>query len=64
MSRKLYAWWHCVTADERGASLVEYAFLIALIALIAVAAVEFLGQSVDQQFSDFSSEYEGARGTT
>jgi pilus assembly protein Flp/PilA len=30
---------------ERGASLVEYALLMALIALVCVAALQFLGDS-------------------
>ncbi len=30
---------------ERGASLVEYALLLALIALVCVTAVQFLGSS-------------------
>jgi len=30
---------------ERGASLVEYALLVALIALVCVTAVQFLGSS-------------------
>lgn len=30
---------------ERGASLVEYALLVALIALVCVTAVQFLGTS-------------------
>jgi Flp pilus assembly pilin Flp len=62
VGRKILAWWHAATADERGASLVEYAFLIVLIALIAFAAVEFFGQTVNSEFSDFTSGYEQGRG--
>ncbi len=61
VGRKSLAWWHCVAADERGASLVEYAFLIVLIALIAFAAVEFFGDTVNNEFSDFTSSYESSR---
>jgi pilus assembly protein Flp/PilA len=32
--------------DEAGASLVEYALLLALVAVVAVAALQFLGNSV------------------
>jgi pilus assembly protein Flp/PilA len=32
--------------DERGASLVEYALLVALIAVVCIVAVSFLGQGV------------------
>jgi len=34
-----------------GATMVEYAFLITLIALIVVAAAQFLGGSLSGQFS-------------
>ena len=34
--------------DERGASLIEYALLLALVAMLAVAAVTTLGQRVDE----------------
>jgi pilus assembly protein Flp/PilA len=37
--------------DERGASLVEYALLVALIAVVCIAAISFLGESADTQFS-------------
>jgi Flp pilus assembly pilin Flp len=35
--------------DDRGASLVEYALLLALIAVVAVGALVFLGNSVANQ---------------
>jgi pilus assembly protein Flp/PilA len=37
--------------SERGASLVEYALLVALIAVVCIAAVSTLGQSVSSKFS-------------
>ena len=37
--------------SERGASLVEYALLVALIAVVCIAAVSFLGASGKKQFS-------------
>ena len=33
--------------DELGASLVEYALLLALIAVVAIVALHFLGSSVN-----------------
>ncbi len=33
-------------ADERGASMVEYGLLLALIAVIAIAALVFLGTQI------------------
>lgn len=40
---------------ERGASLVEYALLIGLIALVCIAAVGFLGAETRKPFSEFAS---------
>lgn len=40
--------------DERGASLVEYALLVALIAIVAIVAVRTLGTSVSTKFSSLS----------
>ncbi|MBV8980460.1 MAG: Flp family type IVb pilin [Acidimicrobiia bacterium] len=41
--------------NERGASLVEYAFLVALIAVVCLVAIAFLGQSASQRFSSVGS---------
>lgn len=49
--RKLHIWF-LEHRSDRGASLVEYALLVALIALVCFAAVGFLGTSA-------SSKYEG-----
>jgi len=40
---------------EEGASLVEYALLLALIALVAIAAVQIVGQNVEGDFSEIAS---------
>jgi pilus assembly protein Flp/PilA len=37
--------------DERGASLVEYALLVALIAVVCIAAVTLLGKNAGSKFS-------------
>jgi pilus assembly protein Flp/PilA len=41
--------------DERGASLVEYALLVALIAVVCIGAVSFIGGSTKSQFSKVGS---------
>lgn len=43
------------THDERGASMVEYGLLLALIAVIAIVAVRALGTSVSNKFSSVDS---------
>jgi pilus assembly protein Flp/PilA len=37
-------------ADDRGASLVEYALLVALIAVVCIVAVTVLGQEANSSF--------------
>lgn len=41
--------------DERGASLVEYALLVALIAVVCIAAVTILGKNASNKFNDVGS---------
>ncbi|CAN5676288.1 hypothetical protein BH10ACT1_BH10ACT1_14260 [soil metagenome] len=41
--------------DERGASLVEYALLVALIAVVCIVAVTFLGSSSSSKFAKVGS---------
>ena len=43
------------TASERGAGMVEYGLLLALIAIVAMVAVKAFGSSVSSQFSTISS---------
>jgi pilus assembly protein Flp/PilA len=41
--------------DDRGASLVEYALLVALIAVVCIAAIIILGNEAEQSFSTTGS---------
>lgn len=41
--------------DERGASLVEYALLVALIAVVCIVAVTVLGQNASTKLSEVGS---------
>ena len=42
-------------SDDEGASLVEYGLLVALIAVVAIIAVTFVGQQVDSNFQEIGS---------
>ncbi|MBV8162383.1 MAG: Flp family type IVb pilin [Acidimicrobiia bacterium] len=46
----------CHLRSERGASLVEYAFLVGLIAIVCLAAILFLGQSTSSKYSNVASQ--------
>lgn len=41
--------------DEQGASLVEYALLVALIAVVCVIAITVLGSNASSKFSGVAS---------
>ena len=56
----LATWIRAHVADERGASLVEYALLVALIAVVCIAAVSLLGSSAATKFSTVGSAISGA----
>jgi pilus assembly protein Flp/PilA len=46
--------------DEKGASMVEYALLVVLIAIIAIVAIRLAGREVSGAFSDIASGLQGA----
>lgn len=51
----MLAFWNKVTAfltnEDRGASMVEYALLVVLIAIIALVAISLVGQETSKAFS-------------
>ena len=47
----LKTWLQARTKTDRGASLVEYALLVALIAVVCIVAITFLGSSASTKFS-------------
>jgi pilus assembly protein Flp/PilA len=51
----LATWLRARFDSERGASLVEYALLVALIAVICIVAVQVLGTSASETFSEAGS---------
>jgi len=51
----LATWLRSRTDDERGASLVEYALLVALIAVVCIAAVTLLGGNASQKFNSVAT---------
>ena len=51
----LQTWLATRARDDRGASLVEYALLLALIAMVCIAAVTALGSTTSGSFSEVTS---------
>ncbi len=54
----MLALWTKVTTwmkEEKGASMVEYALLVVLIAIIALVAVALAGEQVSETFSEVAS---------
>ena len=49
-----------VLRNEKGQGLTEYALIIALVAIVAVAALTLLGGQIDTIFGDITTELGGA----
>jgi pilus assembly protein Flp/PilA len=45
--------------DEKGQGLTEYALIIALVAIVAVAALTLLGGQIDTIFGEITGELGG-----
>ncbi|MGY6500130.1 MAG: Flp family type IVb pilin [Acidimicrobiales bacterium] len=54
----LATWLKARFADERGASLVEYALLVALIAVVCIVAIGFLGDNASATFQNVGESIE------
>jgi pilus assembly protein Flp/PilA len=53
------AWLQARCHSDRGASLVEYALLVALIAVVCIIAVTLLGKAASSKFSSVASAIKG-----
>ena len=51
----LKTWIQSRIKSERGASLVEYALLVALIAVVCIVAIGFIGNSAKDEFNSVGS---------
>ena len=52
--------WLRAHMSERGASLVEYALLVALIAVVCIAAITTLGNEASSKFTTVGSSIDAA----
>ena len=57
---KLYAYLRALVTNDEGQDLLEYALLVALIAIVCVAAVTTTGTSVSDIFVAITGKLNGA----
>jgi len=55
MFTRMYTWLQVRLQEERGATAVEYALMVALIAVVIIVAVQTLGQNASSSFSSTAS---------
>jgi pilus assembly protein Flp/PilA len=53
-------WYKKLNNDDEGASMVEYALLVILIAIVALVAVQIAGTELSTTFSEIGSSVEAA----
>jgi pilus assembly protein Flp/PilA len=63
MILKLYTRFQTLTASEEGQDLLEYALLVALIALVCVGAVTLAGKNVNSIFGNVATQLGTAAGS-
>jgi pilus assembly protein Flp/PilA len=51
------------TRDDEGATAVEYALLVGLIAVIIISSVTLLGGNIDAMFNDVATQLGGGTAT-
>ena len=56
MMLKLYTRWQVLKSGVEGQDLLEYALLVALIALVAVGAITLAGQNVNKIFGNVATQ--------
>ena len=58
--KHLITWVRALGKDESGQDLLEYALLVALIALVAFGAVKLAGENVNVIFGNMAQQLGGA----
>jgi pilus assembly protein Flp/PilA len=56
MLNRLYAYIYSMTHDDEGQALVEYALILALVAIVSIAALELLGTNVSSRLDQIAKK--------
>jgi pilus assembly protein Flp/PilA len=56
----LFKLWNKLVRDDEGASMVEYALLVILVAIVCLVAVRLAGTELSQQYSEIASSVANA----
>jgi len=56
LGEKFLKWYLAVRYNEKGATAVEYAIMVALIAVVIIVAVTTLGQNIRDMFSNVATK--------
>ncbi len=56
----MYVKMQSMLKDEKGATMVEYALMVALIAVVCIGAVTLIGTSAETKFNEVQSAITGA----
>jgi pilus assembly protein Flp/PilA len=60
MFTRMYTWLQVRLQEERGATAVEYALMVALIAVVIIAAVTLLGENASVSFQSTADAIGGS----
>lgn len=60
MFTRMYTWFQVRLQEEEGATAVEYALMVALIAVVIIVAVQTLGTNASSSFSKTASAIAGS----
>jgi pilus assembly protein Flp/PilA len=58
----LKSWMQARFNSDKGAALVEYALLLALIAVVCIVAIGLIGDNANDAFTSINSELESVTG--
>jgi pilus assembly protein Flp/PilA len=60
MFTRAYTWLQVRLQDEEGATAVEYALMVALIAVVIIGAVTLLGEAASSSFAETEGAISGS----